>query len=147
MNNREERRKAREERKALVEKFYGFAKPFVEENLVSCAAFAHCIGTCIKSNNYDQWVQNAEKMLAFADAIEQRYGKIQFQNINFSAEQVKVQINRMWVWNNIYSKVEKNLSDSGVSMETFCGMDGELRLKFREEFELYAQFRDSMRGI
>jgi hypothetical protein len=145
-NSREEKRKAREERKALVNKTYEFAEPLVKENLLYCASFARAIGRCIKNNNY-QWQGNVEKMLSFADAVEQKYGKIQVADIELTEEMIRMQIARIWRFNRFYIKVEENIAKSGVSMETFCGMDGELRLKFKEEIDLYSQFRESLRGI
>lgn len=145
-NSREEKRKAREERKALVNKTYEFAEPLVKENLLYCASFARAIGRCIKNNNY-QWQGNVEKMLSLADAVEQKYGKIQVADIELTEEMIRMQIARIWRFNRFYIKVEENIAKSGVSMETFCGMDGELRLMFKEEIDLYNQFRESLRGI
>ena len=146
INSREEKRKARDERKALVNKTYEFAGPLVKENLLYCASFARAIGRCIKNNNY-QWQGNVEKMLSLADAVEQKYGKIQVADIELTEEMIRMQIARIWRFNRFYIKVEENIAKSGVSMETFCGMDNELRLKFKEEIDLYSQFRESLRGI
>lgn len=146
INSREEKRIAREERKVLVNKTFEFAEPLVKENLIYCASFARAFGRCIKNNNY-KWQENAEKMLGFADAVEQKYGEIRVADLEFTEEMIKMQVARIWRFNRFYIKVEENIAKSGVSIETFCGMDGELSLKFKEELCLYTQFRESLKGI